>query len=148
MGGPRIVGFRGRLGFCSNFTRRGLWLDGQWYKTREHAYQVGKFLDPATRKLIQETHTPTAAKMLAKKLKSEVRPDWYAINLEYMELVVKTYFDKWEDHRKRLLDTGDEHLEEVNTWGDTFYGTVNGVGDNHLGRILMKLRAAYRAALP
>jgi predicted NAD-dependent protein-ADP-ribosyltransferase YbiA (DUF1768 family) len=86
--------------------------------------------------------------MLAKKLKSEVRPDWYAINLEYMELVVKTYFDKWEDHRKRLLDTGDEHLEEVNTWGDTFYGTVNGVGDNHLGRILMKLRAAYRAALP
>ncbi len=40
-----------------------------------------------------------------------------------------------------LLSTGNRSLVEENTWGDTFWGTVNGYGENHLGRILIDIRA-------
>ena len=42
--------------------------------------------------------------------------------------------------RIKLLETGNEHLEEGNTWGDRIWGTVNGVGQNRLGKILMRVR--------
>lgn len=42
---------------------------------------------------------------------------------------------------KALLATGNCHLVEGNNWGDYFWGSVNGHGENHLGRILMDIRA-------
>lgn len=42
---------------------------------------------------------------------------------------------------KALLATGNCHLVEGNNWGDYFLGSVNGHGENHLGEILMDIRA-------
>jgi predicted NAD-dependent protein-ADP-ribosyltransferase YbiA (DUF1768 family) len=43
--------------------------------------------------------------------------------------------------RQKLLDTGSCTLVEGNTWGDTFWGVCDGVGENHLGKLLMTIRA-------
>ena len=43
--------------------------------------------------------------------------------------------------RLQLMATGSEELVEGNTWSDTFWGVCNGEGGNHLGKILMKVRA-------
>ena len=42
--------------------------------------------------------------------------------------------------RKKLLATGDEHLEEGNYWHDTYWGVCDGVGKNRLGELLMTVR--------
>ena len=54
--------------------------------------------------------------------------------------IVLAKFTQNPDLKKKLLATGDEHLEEGNTWGDTIWGTVDGVGENRLGKILMRVR--------
>jgi predicted NAD-dependent protein-ADP-ribosyltransferase YbiA (DUF1768 family) len=43
--------------------------------------------------------------------------------------------------REMLLLTGDCELVEGNTWGDKFWGVCDGEGENHLGKLLMKIRA-------
>jgi predicted NAD-dependent protein-ADP-ribosyltransferase YbiA (DUF1768 family) len=48
--------------------------------------------------------------------------------------------------RRLLLATGDAELVEGNTWGDRFWGVCAGRGQNHLGRLLMAIRAEIRTA--
>ncbi len=54
-------------------------------------------------------------------------------------------FTRHFDLREKLLATGDRKLVEGNTWGDTFWGVCRGNGKNHLGKILMKIRAELQA---
>lgn len=61
-----------------------------------------------------------------------------------MREIVEAKFEQNEDLKVKLLETGDEHLEEGNTWEDRIWGTVNGVGENRLGRILMQVRELLR----
>lgn len=46
-----------------------------------------------------------------------------------------------------LIATGDAILREGNHWGDRFWGVDarTGEGENHLGRLLMELRAEIAA---
>ena len=55
-------------------------------------------------------------------------------------------FTQNPDLAKRLLDTGDEILEEGNTWHDTYWGVdlKTGEGKNMLGSILMRVRNELR----
>ena len=39
------------------------------------------------------------------------------------------------------------NMFEENTWGDRYWGTVNGYGENHLGIILMDIRAKLQMSL-
>ena len=57
---------------------------------------------------------------------------------------IRATFSQNEDLKEKLLDTGNEHLEEGNTWGDKIWGTVNGKGQNNLGKILMMVREELR----
>lgn len=144
------IGFRGRLAFCSNFHPKSMFLDGLYYKTREHAFHWGKFTDWNIKEIIRCQPTSRDAKREAKLYKEFVRTDWYTgYSVEWMEYVVYTYFKQHEHEQDRLLDTGVEHLEERNTWGDTFWGTVDGKGRNELGKCLMRVRARLaKAELP
>ena len=44
------------------------------------------------------------------------------------------------------MATRDRVLIEGNDWGDTFWGMTDGEGENHLGKILMRVRAELREA--
>ena len=78
--------------------------------------------------------------------KVEMREDWNEVKVEYMTKIVEAKFTQHPELALRLLETGDKLLKEGNYWGDVFWGIDHqtGEGENHLGQILMNLRARYR----
>lgn len=80
---------------------------------------------------------------MQKKLGREVqlRSDWESVKLMYMYEICMCKFMQNPTLCKALLATGNCHLVEGNNWGDYFWGSVNGHGENHLGKILMDIRA-------
>lgn len=57
------------------------------------------------------------------------------------ELLVIKFSGKDPFLTRALMATGNAELVEGNTWNDTFWGICNGTGENHLGKLLMKVRA-------
>ena len=74
-------------------------------------------------------------------------PDWEEIKLEQMYNNCMAKFFQHPDLREKLLQTCCRPLFEGNTWGDRYWGTVNGYGENHLGIILMDIRAKLQNEL-
>jgi hypothetical protein len=137
-----IFGFFEEYRFLSNFYPAKVEFDGLEYSSTEHAYQAAKTDDPAERRRIRETQKFGEAKRLGKKVK--IRPDWEKVKFEVMEDLVRQKFTKHKELKEKLLETGDQYLEETNTWGDKIWGVCKGVGQNHLGKILMKIRGELR----
>jgi len=104
----------------------------------ENAYQAAKFEDVHTRVRFVLI-SPVEAKRLAKKLPR--REEWSSVALTVMSDLVRQKFYKNETLKQLLLDTKDREIIEGNYWGDTYWGVCKGVGENHLGKILMKVRA-------
>lgn len=137
-----IDSFRKEYRFLSNFFPAVVWLDRKHYVTVEHAYQASKTLNKEERRAISACNTPGQAKRLGRRV--TLREDWNEVKLSVMSDLVA---QKFEDPtlRKLLLATGKELLIEGNTWNDTYWGMCRGVGANHLGKILMEVRAEARA---
>ena len=133
-----ITRFRGAYSFLSNFYPVSIEYDGQVYAAVEDAFQAAKTLDPKERMLIQLCQTPGDAKRCGRKV--TLRSDWNEIKIDVMHELLRKKFQN-PMLRKKLLDTGDADLVEGNTHGDTFWGQVKGVGENHLGKLLMEVRA-------
>lgn len=136
-----IDSFRGDFGFLSNFHEATIYVDGERYRSVEHAYQAHKTLDPWSRKLIREAKTPGEAKKLGQSV--QLRGDWDVVKVDLMRSFVKKKFEN-PFLRPMLVATGDAELVEGNTWNDTFWGVCRGVGQNWLGRILMEVRDELR----
>ncbi len=137
----KIDHFVGGHRWLSNFWLVPVMFEGHQYRSVEHAYVAAKTTDPAIREQVRLIETPGAAKRFGRKI--ELRPDWETVKLGVMEIMLRSKF-RQERLRLLLLSTGDAELVEGNTWGDTFWGVCDGVGENHLGKLLMKLRAEYR----
>jgi len=135
--GP-IRGFRGSFGFLSNFAPCTIQFEGLAFTSVEAAYQAAKTTDLAERRRIQACATPGHAKALGKKV--TLRPDWDSVKPDVMKGLLEQKFAQ-APYTQQLLDTGSRELVEANTWGDTFWGVTNGVGENHLGKLLMEVRA-------
>lgn len=169
---PKRIGvFRGDWGFLSNFSpvEVKLWIgpdglpvsfpipDGpttqalvEIYPSVEHAYQAAKFLDPEIRARFRYVGLePGQAKSYAKNLEEKglVRLDWKQVQLEIMRGLLVQKFS-YSILRRKLLSTFGAELVEGNWWHDNFFGDClcdecAGIpGENHLGRMLMELRAA------
>lgn len=108
------------------------------YPSVEHAYVAAKTVNKTQRQLIQRIDKPSDVKNYGRTLR--LRDDWDQVKLKMMRAAVYAKFVN-PDLRSLLIDTGDQELVEGNTWGDTFWGICNGEGENHLGRILMDVRA-------
>lgn len=135
--------FRGKYRFLSNFYPLvlGVVLDGETYRTVEHAYQAAKTLNTNERTAIRVLSKPGEAKRSGRKVK--IRRDWEAIKEGVMlDLVRQKFADK--SLAALLLGTGNAELVEGNEWGDTFWGKCAGVGQNKLGKILMQVREELR----
>ncbi len=118
-----------------------VFFEGLEFDCTEKAYQAAKTFDLELRKEISKM-TPYQAKEYWENRGDQVRPDWPAVKLGIMyDLNLQKYHNN-PALGQMLLATGDAVLEEGNTWGDTFWGICDGVGENHLGRILMQIRAA------
>jgi ribA/ribD-fused uncharacterized protein len=134
--------FRGAYAFLSNFHPSPLTYEGIEYPTAEHAYQAGKTTESHLRVHISTLKTPGEAKRQGRYVK--LRDNWETVKLKVMHDVLQAKF-KNVALRAMLADTYPMRLVEDNTWGDTFWGVYEGHGENHLGIILMSIRAEIRA---
>ncbi|MFO0630973.1 MAG: NADAR family protein [Polyangiales bacterium] len=75
-----------------------------------------------------------------------IRPDWEAVKRDVMRAALTAKFTQSDDLRALLLSTGDAPLVQLKP-GDAYWGTgPDGRGANHLGALLMELRASLRRA--
>jgi ribA/ribD-fused uncharacterized protein len=136
-----IDSFRGAHRFLSNFHPCRVALDGEVYRSVEHAYQAAKTTNRERRK---EVHSLTAGRAKRWGSALPLRPDWEAVKLGMMRDLLRQKFLGDEGLATQLHATGDQDLIEGNTWGDTYWGVCRGRGHNHLGRLLMQVRSELR----
>ena len=132
-----IDSFRGDFGFLSNFYESSIWVDGEQYRSVEHAYQASKAGSEETKKLIRDAKTPGIAKRLG--YSCQLPPDWDSKKIAIMRDLIRKKFEN-PLLRSLLVATEDAVLIEGNTWNDTYWGVCRGKGQNWLGKILMGVR--------
>jgi ribA/ribD-fused uncharacterized protein len=135
--------FQGEYRWLSNFTPCKVELDDVVYDSTEHAYQAAKTVIPKEREGFIGI-TAGQAKRLGRKI--TMRENWELVKLDIMEDLTRQKYSV-EPLRSKLLATGACEIQEGNTWGDTFWGICNGRGENHLGKLIMKVRAELREAV-
>lgn len=140
-----ISSFRDEYFFLSNFYPVEIKLDGMVYPNAEAAFQAQKTMDVEERRKFSMLKNPVQAKRLGRKVK--LRDDWEEVKLDIMTKIVSQKFLQHPRLIELLLQTGDEELVEGNKWGDRFWGVCKGKGQNNLGKILMKIREAYKSIL-
>lgn len=140
---PPIDRFTGDYHWLSNFWPAPVVLDGVVYPTVEHAYVAAKTLDPAIRAEILACPTPSKAKAMGKTI--QLRPGWQDMRPVVMEDLLRKKFTL-PMLAARLKGTGDTTLSEGNTHGDKYWGVslLTGEGEDHLGKLLMKIRAELK----
>lgn len=72
-----------------------------------------------------------------------MRDDWDEVKISVMFYLLQQKFS--DPHLWSLLiATGDQPIAEGNQWGDTFWGVCRGKGENHLGKMIMAIRAGQQ----
>lgn len=110
----------------------------------EVEFQVEKCAIPADRKRFIGL-SPVAAKRLGGKIK--LRSGWDSGKLSLMAELVRNKFTDHVDLAWMLVGTGDAELIHGVWWDDEFWGVRNGKGENHLGKMLMQVRAELSIAV-
>lgn len=132
--------FRDEYDFLSNFYPVQIEYGGLIYQNAEAAFQAQKCLTDEEKAAFCGLPA-NKAKRLGRQV--QLRSDWETVKEGIMEEIVRAKFGQNPVLADKLLATGDTLLIEGNTWGDKFWGvdTRVGQGENHLGKILMKVRA-------
>jgi len=139
-----INNFKGEYRWLSNFHMIEVEWQGHVYQSVEHAYQAAKTDSLIEREEVREAPTCGKAKRLGQKV--TMRKFWDDEKVEVMRVLTRKKFQD-PGLREKLIQTGRQHLVEKNTWNDTFWGVCDGNGENHLGRILMDVRAEIIASM-
>jgi N-glycosidase YbiA len=134
-------------GCFSNFSAHRIQIQGTYWPTVEHYYQAQKFVgsvDSAIIPIIHAAGTPEEAAALGRCHTRQLRPDWDLVKTQVMRKAVLRKFLSHPDIQEILLSTGNETLVE-NSPNDYFWGCgAEKTGENHLGKILMSVRAEIR----
>lgn len=132
--------FRGEYSFLSNMHPAPFTWEGRSYLCSEAAFQSAKCVYDSDRDQFCQMDGKTAKRVGKKVL---LRKDWMQVKVGLMKDIVTAKFQQNPELLRQLLDTGSMELQEGNTWRDTFWGVDlrSGKGENHLGRILMEVRA-------
>ena len=136
-----ISEFKKQYFFLSNFYNRSVKYNGVRFRNSECAFQAQK----CPERMGEFTEIPpNEGKSLGRKV--PLRKDWDRVKDNIMYEIVKEKFTQHEDLKRRLLETGDEELQEGNNWYDTYWGVDihTGKGLNMLGKILMRIRDELR----
>ena len=142
-----IKEFQREYRWLSNFWLVDIELDGRIYPSVEHAYMSAK-CDAEWWKIVcsQRENTPGTIKRNSKSIK--VKDNWKDIKLSIMEDCIRKKFSQ-EPYRTKLLNTGNEFIQEGNLWYDTFWGVDlrTNKGENNLGKIIMRIRSELKGII-
>lgn len=137
-----ISEFKDQYAWLSNFypLYNPIVVEGISYPTVEHYYVAMKTLNKRTRLRISK-RPRKGLKAYGKTL--VLRDDWEEIKLEVMAEGLRQKFYNNFLLKRKLIKTGDSHIQEGNYWNDKYWGKClkTGHGKNHLGRLLMTLRS-------
>ena len=143
----KVLFYEGPWYFFSNFSSFMVRWRGIDWQTAEHAYQAAKFTDSVIVEKIRCARSAHDAKKIARAHSDQVVPNWYEINLDVMEEIVRAKRDQHPYVLQKLLETdGMEIIEDSPK--DAFWGRgPDGNGLNNLGKTWMKLRKESRNAI-
>lgn len=140
----QVRGFFGPYRPLSNFWHARILLDGQEYGSVERAYQAAKW-HPEDRAFFATCTNAQSVKYNRQHTPNKYSAEeWDAIKIDVMRFLLEQKFDEWQNPESAefLFETGARNLVETNWWGDRFWGEgLDGVGENHLGKLLMTIRA-------
>jgi len=128
-------------GYCSNFYRTPITVNGRSYPTVEHFYQASKTLIPEEHEMVRTVATPKEAKFAGYHV--TLRRGWDDIKERVMLVGLRAKFTKYSVLRAKLLATGDAILHEDSPW-DKYWGYAKGKGLDRLGILLMQVREELR----
>jgi ribA/ribD-fused uncharacterized protein len=135
-------------GCFSNFSPHPIYLAGEHWPTVEHYYQSRKFLGTDWEHLIPEIQaapTPEAAAEIGRAPLHIPQPHWGRHKYAVMYEAVQQKFRTHRDLQPVLLGTGEQEIVEDSPV-DYYWGCgLDRSGANHLGQILMRIRAELRA---
>ncbi|EIW7479555.1 TPA: GTP cyclohydrolase II [Vibrio parahaemolyticus] len=135
-------------GFLSNFCHAPVEISSQSWPTSEHYYQAQKFVDAQLQTKIQKAQSPDEAFALSRQYEHLIRSDWDNMKLSVMAFIVREKFLQNPKLAQKLMRTGNACLTE-HSHKDAFWGDGgDGKGLNHLGEILMNVRAELRHVEP
>lgn len=139
-----IKEFQREYRWLSNFWFVDIELDGRIYPSVEHAYASAKCDEEWWKKLCSMRENPPGTiKRKGKTIK--IKDNWEDIKLSIMEDCVRKKFSQ-EPYKTKLLNTGNEFIQEGNMWYDTFWGVDlrTNKGENNLGKIIMRIRSELK----
>lgn len=136
-----INSFRGEYNWLSNMYSCNVEYKENIFKSVENAYMFAKADTSGEWLKFCLENPPNIVKKESKNIK--IRKDWEDIKLKVMyELLVKKFTQ--EPFKTKLLNTGNENIQEGNFWNDLFWGVDlkqnPNVGENNLGRLIMYIR--------
>lgn len=142
-----IIEFSGEYGFLSNYARCDIELDGETYRTVEHAYQAAKTLDLNWRAAIRSLSHPQWAKNRGKRL--PIRDGWESMRHDILVSLLRQKFAQ-PKFRAKLMATGTRHIIDSYGCGDNWWDVCvdqerTHQGGNRLGIMLMQIRDELRA---
>lgn len=145
----RFYRANGPYGEFSNLYRRYMVFEWQGFPTAEHAYQAGKARRLEVRQWLMAAPSPSLLACAAHSLLPwDIAPGWSTNRYSRMQQVVLAKFRQNPDLAEVLVSTGDARIVEAGTVKNEVnlrWGEIDGVGTNHLGLILMEVRAVLVA---
>ena len=130
--------FREKFHWLSNFYNCPVPFEGLTFSNSEAAFQAAKSLDMKERVKFVDL-AAGQSKRLGRRV--ELRSDWEEVKIDIMRQVLKSKFTQNPELKAKLIATGDAELIEGNKHRDRYWGVCGGVGQNHLGKLLMEVRA-------
>ena len=137
-----INNFTGKYEFLSNFYNHPLVLDGVEYSNAEAAFQAQSAADKGSKRKFARL-SGIKAKAYGRRIVQ--RDDWdEQTQINAMREVLIAKF-KDEELAKKLCNTGNEELINMNQFRDEYWGVTMRGGRNKLGVMLMEIRAELQA---
>lgn len=137
-----INNFTGKYEFLSNFYNHPLVLDGVEYSNAEAAFQAQSAADKGSKRKFARL-SGIKAKAYGRRIVQ--RDDWdEQTQIDAMrEVLIAKFKDK--ELAKKLCNTGNEELINMNQFRDEYWGVTTRGGRNKLGEMLMEIRAELQA---
>lgn len=137
-----INNFTGKYEFLSNFYNNPLVLDGVEYSNAEAAFQAQSAADKGSKRKFARL-SGIKAKAYGRRIVQ--RDDWdEQAQIDAMrEVLIAKFKDK--ELAKKLCNTGNEELINMNQFRDEYWGVTTRGGRNKLGEMLMEIRAELQA---